>query len=108
MNILPHAGPHLPAFFSWPKTRAGMVAAWLGLLTAALVIASFFTATYGSQAGLVQLESLLMIVAAPVSIVAALIAILRHHERSIFLWIPLFVGALFLAFVGVEIFVGHD
>lgn len=85
-----------------------MIAAWLGLLSAGLLVANVFTATDGSQSGLIMLESLLMIVASPVSLVAALIAIVRHRERSLFVWIPVVVGALFLAFVGVEIFVGHD
>lgn len=108
MKTLSSPSPHLPAWLAWPRTRAGVIAAWLGLLSAALLIANSFTETDGSQPGLIMLESLLMIVAAPISLVAAFIAIVRHRERSIFLWIPILVGLLFLAFVAVEIFVGHD
>jgi uncharacterized membrane protein len=108
VNTAPHLQPHPASVLSWPQARAGVIAAWLGLLSVVMLVANFFTATDGSQAGLIMLESLLMIVASPISLVAALIAMVRHHERSLFLWIPVLVGALFLAFVGVEIFVGHE
>lgn len=108
MKTLSTPSSHVPSWLSWPRTRAGVIAAWLGLLTAGLLVANFFTATDGSQSGLIMLESLLMIVAAPISLVAAFIAIVRHRERSIFLWTPILVGLLFLAFVAVEIFIGHD
>ena len=108
MNTLSTSAHHLPSWLSWPRSRAGVIAAWLGLLSAGLLVANSFTNTDGSQSGLIMLESLLMIVASPVSLVAALIAIVRHHERSLFVWIPILVGALFLAFVAIEIFVGHD
>lgn len=108
MNTVHSPAPHLPSWLSGPRTRPGMIAAWLGLLSIVILVANVFTATDGSQSGLLQLQSMVMLVASPISFVAALIAIVRHHERSLFVWIPVLVGALFLAFVGVEIFVGHD
>lgn len=109
MNTLHHR-PHFafPSFLNWPNTRAGIVAAWLGLISLALVVANLFTATDGSQAGLIQMEALLMIVTAPAALIAAVVAAFRDHERSIFVWIPIVVGTLFLAFMFIELTFPHE
>lgn len=109
MNTAPHPHLHidLPSFLSWPRTRAGMTAAWLGVLGVVLVVANVFTAKDGSQAGLLQMEALMMIVTAPMALVAAVIAAFRNHERSVFVWIPIVVGSLFLIFVFVELTFPH-
>lgn len=109
MNTVPQSHPHLHAssFLSWPRTRAGVIAAWLGVLGVVLVIANVFTETDGSQAGLLQMEALLMIVSSPVALIAAVIAAFRDHERSIFVWIPIVVGSLFLLFMFIELTFPH-
>lgn len=109
MNTLHHR-PHLdiPPFLNWPRTRAGMFSAWLGLIGLVLVIANVFTATDGSQAGLLQLEVMLMLIVAPASLIAAVMAAFRDHERSIFVWIPIAVGSLFLAFMFIELTFPHE
>lgn len=107
MNIAPHPHLHLPSFVSWPRTRAGVIAASLGLLSVVLVLANLVTPTDGSQSGLLQLEAILMIVTAPLMLIAAVIAAFRDHERSIFVWIPIVVGTLFLLFVFIELTFPH-
>lgn len=96
MNILPMHHLHLSDMFSWPRTRAGIVAAWLGLLGLGLAIATLLTGSGESWIGLLQLEAILFILVAPAALIAAVIAAFRDHERSLFVWIPVVLGSLFL------------
>lgn len=98
----------LPRFLSWPHTRSGVISAWLGLLALALVLANVLTATDGSQAGLLQLEAVLLILISPVALSAAVIAAFRDHERSAIVWLPIVVGAAFLAFMFIELTFPHE
>lgn len=108
MNTVPHVHPHLPSFLSWPRTRAGVIAAWLGLLSLLVVIANVFTATDGSQAGLLQFEALVLIATAPAAFISAFIAAFRNHERSIFVWVSIIAASLFLLFMFVELTFPHE
>lgn len=108
MNTLPRHPEHLPSFLSWPRTRYGVISAWLGLIALGLVTANWFTATDGSQAGLLQMEAILLILVSPAALITAFIAAFRDHERSLFVWIPIIVGSLFLTFVVIELTFPHD
>lgn len=103
MRTAPHLHPHLPSFLAWPRTRAGTAAAWLGLLCVVLVIAHLMTPADDSRIDVKQLEVVLMILTAPAALIAAVIAGFRDRERSVFVWIPIAVGALMLAFTFVEL-----
>jgi hypothetical protein len=103
MNILPSPHLHLPDLLSWPRTRAGVNAALLGLFAAAIAIATVFTSKDGSQAVLLQMESLLMILVAPAALICAVIAAFRDHERSIFVWISIVAASLFLLLMFFEL-----
>lgn len=107
MNTLPRHHLHFPSYLSWPRTRFGVIAAWLGLIGLALVTANWFTATDGSQAGLLQLEAILMILLSPAALITSFIAAFRDHERSIFVWTSIVVASLFLMFMFVELTFPH-
>jgi uncharacterized membrane protein YidH (DUF202 family) len=103
MNIVPLHDLHLSDIVSWPRTRFGIIAAWLGLLGLGLAIANLLTGSDRSQIGLLQLEAILFILVSPAALIAAVIAAFRDHERSLFVWIPVVLGSLFLVLMLVEL-----
>lgn len=107
MHILHDPHLHRPDVFSWPRTRYGVLSAWLGLLALLLLVANIFTPTDGSQSGLLQAEVILMILMAPAALATAVIAAFRDHDHSLFVWIPIVVGSAFLVFVFVELTFPH-
>jgi hypothetical protein len=84
------------------------MSAWLGLVALALVIANWFTATDGSQSGLLQFEAIMLILISPAALITSFIAAFRDHERSIFVWVSIVVASLFLLFMLVELTFPHD
>jgi predicted anti-sigma-YlaC factor YlaD len=103
MDIHPSHHPHLPDILSWPRTRAGVISALLGLVAVAITLATVFTAKDDSQAGLLQLEAVLMILTAPAALISAVIAAFRDHERSVFVWISIVAASLFLLLMFFEL-----
>jgi predicted membrane-bound spermidine synthase len=102
MNILPLHDLHMSDIVSWPRTRFGIIAAWLGILGLGIAVAHLLTED-GSHVGLLQLEAILMIIVSPAALIAAVIAAFRDHERSLFVWIPVVLGSLFLVLMLVEL-----
>lgn len=107
MNILHDPRLHRPDVLAWPRTRFGVIAAWLGLVCLGLVLANIVTPSDGSQSGLLQAEVILMILTAPAALITAVIAAFRDHDHSLFVWIPIVVGVAFLVFVLVELTFPH-
>lgn len=96
MHILRDSHPRRPVSLSWPRTRFGVLSAWLGILGLLLVVANSVTPSDGSQSGLVQAEVILMILVAPAAVITAVIAAFRDHERSVFTWVPIAIAAALL------------
>ena len=103
MDIHPSHHLHLTDLLSWPRTRAGVYAALLGLFAVAIAIANVFTAKDGSHADLLQLEAVLMILTAPAALISAVLAAFRDHERSVFVWIWIAASSLFLLLMFFEL-----
>jgi hypothetical protein len=99
--------PHA-RFLSWPHSRAGRTAAALATLFLIVLGLNLWTASDGHQNGLFVFATFVTAMGALAALVLSAVAIVRHHERSLLVLLPLAIGVLVFAFLAVEIVVGHD
>ena len=69
---------------------------------------NLWTASGSEQNGFLVFATFLAGLGALAGLVLSAVAIVRQHERSLWVFLPLAVGILVSAFLAVEIFVGHD
>jgi ABC-type transport system involved in cytochrome c biogenesis permease subunit len=67
-----------------------------------------WTASGGYQNGFLVFLTFLAALGMLAGLILSTVAIVRQRERSLLVYLPLVVGVLALAFLTVEIVVGHD
>jgi hypothetical protein len=92
---------------SWPHSKIGRTAVALALLFVAVFGLNLWTSDNG-QNGFLVVATAATAVGALAALILTAYAIARHHERSLLVVFPLVIGVLVVAFLAVEILVGHD
>lgn len=93
--------------FSRPQSPAGLISIVLALLFLVVVGLNLWTSG-GEQHGGLVFATVLAGLGALAGVVFSIVAIVRQHERSLLVLLPLALGAAVVAFFAVEIVIGHD
>ena len=104
MNVPEHEAGCL----SWPHSKPGAIGVALAVLFLVVFGLNLWTARGGEQNGGLVFATFLTALGALAGLVLSAVAIMRRHERSLLVFLPLVVGVLVFAFIAVEIVVGHD
>lgn len=104
MNVLrPHS-----SVLSWPHSKAGTVGAALAVLFLVVLGLNLGMSGGGDQNGFLVFATFLAAIGALRGLVLSAVAIVRQHERSVLVFLPLVIGVSVFAFFAIDIFVGHD
>ncbi len=95
-------------FLSWPHSKAGAMSVVPAVLFLVVLGLNLGTSDGGDQNGFLAFATFLTAVGALAGLILAAVAIVRRHERSLVVLLPLMVGVMIFTFLAVEIFVGHD
>ncbi len=102
-DSLPHTG-----LLSWPRGKAGTTAVALAVLFLVVLGLNLWTSSGGDQNGFLVFATFLAAIGALASLILSAVAIVRQHERSVLVYLPLVIGVLVFVFFAIDIFVGHD
>ena len=97
-----------PGFFSWPHSKAGTTSVALAALFLVVLGLNLWTSDEGDQNGPLVFATFLAGLGALAALILSAVAIVRRHERSLLVFLPLVTGVSVLAFFVVEILVGHN
>ena len=97
-----------PSFLSWPHSKAGAMSVALAALFLVVLGLNLWTSDEGDQNGLLVFATFLTALGALAALILSAVAIVRRHERSLLVFLPLVIGVLVVAFLAVEILIEHD
>ena len=104
MNV---SRPHF-SFLSWPRSKAGVSSVALAALFLVVLGLNMWASDGGEQNGFLVFATFLAALGVLAALILSAVAIVRQHERSLLVFLPLVIGVLVFAFFAVEIFVGYD
>jgi hypothetical protein len=89
---------------SWPHSRVGAVSVALAVLFLAVLGLNLGTSGSNDQNGILVFATFLTALGALAGMILSIIAIVRRHERSLLVFLPMVIGVLVVVFFAVEIF----
>lgn len=92
---------------TWPHSRAGTIGVALTALFLVVLGINLWASGDGDQNGFLVFATFITALGALAGLVLSVVAILRQHERSLLVWLPLVVGVLVVAFLAIDIIAGH-
>jgi hypothetical protein len=92
----------------WPQSKTGVIGVALAALFLIVLGLNLLVANTGDPNGVLAFATFVAALGALAGLILSAIAIVRRQERSLLVFLPLVIGVLVVAFLAVEIFVGHD
>ena len=93
---------------SWPHSKPGAISIALAALFLVVLGLNLWTAADGAQHPGLVFATFLAGLGALAGLILSAVAIVRQHERSLLIYLPLVIGVLVVAFLAVDILAGHD
>jgi uncharacterized membrane protein len=103
-----HVSQSQSGFHVWPQSKLGAIGVALTVLFLVILGLNLWTSGDGDQNSSLVFATFLGALCALAGLFFVAVAIIRLHERSLLAFLPVVIGVLVIAFIAVEIFVGHD